>query len=51
MFAERSSRTMIRWIPVCGPGPRLYAVSVSPDGWTMRKLTSVGFPGSIAPLG
>ena len=26
-------------------------VSVAPDGWTMRKLSSTGLPGSIVPLG
>jgi hypothetical protein len=28
MIVARSRRTMIRWTPVCGPGPRLNWVSV-----------------------
>ena len=51
MIVERSSLTMIRWIPVCGPGPRLYAVSGAPDGWSIRKDTEVGTPGFTGPAG
>ena len=46
MIVARSLRTMIRWIPVCGPGPRLYCVSGVPSGWRIVKETTVGLPGS-----
>ena len=51
MIVERSSLTMIRWTPVCGPGPVWYAVSGEPEGWSIVKATVVGFPGAIEPAG
>ena len=41
---------MMRWIPVCGPEPRRYAVSERPDGWRMTKATVTGPQGRPAPF-
>ena len=51
MIAARSLRTMIRWIPVCGPAPRRYLVSGLPSGCRITKASAVGRPGLIAPVG
>src|SRR5206468_7861386 len=51
MIAERSSRTMIRWTPVCGPGPRLKWTSGSPFGWRTVKETVVERPARAGSAG
>src|SRR5436305_11209513 len=51
MIVERSLRTMIRWTPVCGPGPRLYWVSDVPSGCRIVKETTVAVPARTACAG
>jgi hypothetical protein len=46
MIVDRSSRTMMRCTPVCGPAPLLYCVSGSPDGWRMKNEILSDFPGT-----
>src|SRR5437588_9482858 len=42
MIRPRSRRTMIRWIPVCGPAPRRYDVSGAPEGsLTVKEIVAV----------
>src|ERR671934_113385 len=42
MITLRSRRTMMRWIPVCGPAPRRYEVSGPPDGClTVNEILAV----------
>jgi hypothetical protein len=45
MIVERSSLTMIRWTPVCGPEPVRNEVRGEPEGWSIVNATVVGFPG------
>jgi hypothetical protein len=51
MMVERSSLTMIRWTPVCGPPPVRYFVSDAPDGCRIVNATVVGCPGRTGPAG
>src|ERR1043166_920890 len=50
MIRPRSRRTMIRWIPVCGPAPRRYWVSGAPEGClTVKAIFTV--PGCATRVG
>ena len=51
MIEFRSSRTRIRCTPVCGPAPRLYAVSGFPFGCSIVNETVTGLPACTGPDG
>jgi hypothetical protein len=51
MIEFRSSRTRITCTPVCGPGPRLYAVSGCPFGCSIVNESITGLPGCTGPAG
>src|ERR1035437_497243 len=51
MMAARSSRTMIKCTPGCGPGPVLSVVSGLPSGSRTVKETVTGRPGTTVPDG